>query len=298
MGSAIDNFLAQSSVWKWWITTPMLQNFLRTLKTATFLSFVNSQRNEWGSGKSTLCRRDLRWQLLPCHNILVSDYWYFYLIVLLLSCIFAFLWKKNYVTPARSRQLSWETFFCAFLPSFAAFLPYDRKTPDIILHIVLPWCGHPSWGGQLPFRHNICDELGKPGQKKIAHVHSECDSSFYKKVFWACIKVTWQLEQFRLGRPRGNEFPWKLPRTRHRGSVLLMHLDQPSIGFLINWQKIWFGENFTFLLFDTDNIESIPDICHKYHKLNMWRKICHVEKFQICMHDRCEKKTKISPHVE
>ena len=26
---------------------------------------------------------------------------------------------------------------------------------------------------------------------------------------------------------------------------------------------------------------SIPDICHKYHKLDMWRKICHVEKFQI-----------------
>ena len=24
----------------------------------------------------------------------------------------------------------------------------------------------------------------------------------------------------------------------------------------------------------------IPDICPKYHKWNMWRKICHVEKFQ------------------
>ena len=33
----------------------------------------------------------------------------------------------------------------------------------------------------------------------------------------------------------------------------------------------------------------IPDICHKYHKLDMWRKIFHVEKFQIYMHDRCGK---------
>ena len=33
--------------------------------------------------------------------------------------------------------------------------------------------------------------------------------------------------------------------------------------------------------------QHIPDICHKYHKLDMWRKICHVEKFQIYMHDRC-----------
>ena len=34
-------------------------------------------------------------------------------------------------------------------------------------------------------------------------------------------------------------------------------------------------------------IPATPDICHKYHKLDMWRKICHVEKFQIYMHDRC-----------
>ena len=32
----------------------------------------------------------------------------------------------------------------------------------------------------------------------------------------------------------------------------------------------------------------IPDICHKYHKWDMWRKICHVETFRIYMHDRCE----------
>ena len=35
------------------------------------------------------------------------------------------------------------------------------------------------------------------------------------------------------------------------------------------------------------HIVVIPDICHKYHKLDMRRKICHVEKFQIYMHDRC-----------
>ena len=31
----------------------------------------------------------------------------------------------------------------------------------------------------------------------------------------------------------------------------------------------------------------IPHICHKYHKWDMWRKICHVENFFIYMHDRC-----------
>ena len=31
----------------------------------------------------------------------------------------------------------------------------------------------------------------------------------------------------------------------------------------------------------------IPHICRKYHKWDMWRKICHVEKFQIYMRDRC-----------
>ena len=33
----------------------------------------------------------------------------------------------------------------------------------------------------------------------------------------------------------------------------------------------------------------IPHICRKYHKWDMWRKICHVEKFWLHMHDRCEK---------
>ena len=32
---------------------------------------------------------------------------------------------------------------------------------------------------------------------------------------------------------------------------------------------------------------AIPHICRKYHKWDMWRKICHVEKFQ--MHERCGK---------
>ena len=31
----------------------------------------------------------------------------------------------------------------------------------------------------------------------------------------------------------------------------------------------------------------LPHICHIYHIWDMWRKICHVEKFQIYMHDRC-----------
>ena len=30
-----------------------------------------------------------------------------------------------------------------------------------------------------------------------------------------------------------------------------------------------------------------PHICHIYHIWYMWRKNCHVEKFQIFMHDRC-----------
>ena len=31
----------------------------------------------------------------------------------------------------------------------------------------------------------------------------------------------------------------------------------------------------------------IPHICHKVHMWDMWRKICHVEKFQISIHDKC-----------
>ena len=32
---------------------------------------------------------------------------------------------------------------------------------------------------------------------------------------------------------------------------------------------------------------SIPHICHGHHGQCPWRKICHVEKFQIFIHDRC-----------
>ena len=28
-------------------------------------------------------------------------------------------------------------------------------------------------------------------------------------------------------------------------------------------------------------------ICHKYHKLYLWRKNCHVERFQLSMYDNC-----------
>ena len=38
----------------------------------------------------------------------------------------------------------------------------------------------------------------------------------------------------------------------------------------------------------------IPDICRIFHILDMWRKICHVEKFQIYMHEKSE----IYPRVE
>ena len=30
----------------------------------------------------------------------------------------------------------------------------------------------------------------------------------------------------------------------------------------------------------------IPHICHKFHMWDMWRKICHVEKFQISIHGK------------
>ena len=30
-----------------------------------------------------------------------------------------------------------------------------------------------------------------------------------------------------------------------------------------------------------DNDDDRPHICHRYHRLYLWRKICHVEKFQI-----------------
>ena len=32
-----------------------------------------------------------------------------------------------------------------------------------------------------------------------------------------------------------------------------------------------------------------PHICRKYHKWFLWWKICHAEKFQIYMHERCGK---------
>ena len=41
----------------------------------------------------------------------------------------------------------------------------------------------------------------------------------------------------------------------------------------------------------------IPHICRKYHKLDLWRKICLVEKSQIYMHENVAK-SEISPHVK
>ena len=35
------------------------------------------------------------------------------------------------------------------------------------------------------------------------------------------------------------------------------------------------------------HLKNIPHICHLYHLPDMWRKICHVEKFQISMRDKC-----------
>ena len=32
---------------------------------------------------------------------------------------------------------------------------------------------------------------------------------------------------------------------------------------------------------------TIPHICHKVHMSDMWRKICHVEKFRISIHGKC-----------
>ena len=36
-----------------------------------------------------------------------------------------------------------------------------------------------------------------------------------------------------------------------------------------------------------DEDPPIPDICHGSHGYIRGEKICHVEKFQISMHDRC-----------
>ena len=41
----------------------------------------------------------------------------------------------------------------------------------------------------------------------------------------------------------------------------------------------------------------IPDICHGSHGYIRGEKICHVEKFQMSIHDRCGE-IKFSPHVE
>ena len=37
-----------------------------------------------------------------------------------------------------------------------------------------------------------------------------------------------------------------------------------------------------------------PHICHKYHKLYLWRKNCHVENFQLSMYDDCREIKKFS----
>ena len=34
-------------------------------------------------------------------------------------------------------------------------------------------------------------------------------------------------------------------------------------------------------------IADIPHICHKVHMRDMWRKRCHVDKFQISIHGKC-----------
>ena len=53
----------------------------------------------------------------------------------------------------------------------------------------------------------------------------------------------------------------------------------------MEYDKSYCNEKFPWV--EQSYPEPIPDICHKYHKLDMWRKICHVEKFQIYMHDKC-----------
>ena len=48
----------------------------------------------------------------------------------------------------------------------------------------------------------------------------------------------------------------------------------------------WWVDSANFFTF-RKYVQNIPHICHKVHKWEMWRQICHVEKFQISIHGRC-----------
>ena len=58
----------------------------------------------------------------------------------------------------------------------------------------------------------------------------------------------------------------------------------PSMLYDIHhWDKdscFWLFITF-WLLYSSINHLHRPHICHRYHRLYPWRKICHVEKFQI-----------------
>ena len=93
---------------------------------------------------------------------------------------------------------------------------------------------------------------------------------------------------------------------RHEVTVLVITLIPVWPRKLTNWQnklrkhrksaKLPWHHNikssfhlfiFSLFVFSVTRRSSIPDICHKYHKWDMWRKICHVEKFQFYIHDKC-----------
>ena len=69
-----------------------------------------------------------------------------------------------------------------------------------------------------------------------------------------------------------------------------LFLWRPKVRMAINFYLLTFVPGWLNLSFQINSRSlPIPDIGHKYHKWDMWRKICHVEKFQIYTHDRCGK---------
>ena len=64
------------------------------------------------------------------------------------------------------------------------------------------------------------------------------------------------------------------------------------------WRKKPFPESFcTWKVFIRNVLVFVPmlrryfrpDICHEYHELYLWKKNCHVEKFQLSIYDNCGK---------
>ena len=81
--------------------------------------------------------------------------------------------------------------------------------------------------------------------------------------------------------------PPKLVRFTGAGGIEIMYLSRARKSKLEGFE--YFVNNPIAKSFRTRLVSEqlIPDIRHQFHQYICGEKICHVEKFQISMHDRC-----------